>query len=180
MHLIQLVVVTLSLSVFFPLQATAATDDARMKERLKALNESIESELEQLRTQSQQTPEEEAKEEQERKEARARMAARTPQAQKEVEKLHKELLSMRGTRNFRELGFSVNNKPATEWKKRMEDTLERFRRDDDIAAEVKIAMTALLNLAMTQKWRMGGTTDSTQFFEEEIWAALEWKLNTDE
>lgn len=113
--------------------------------------------------------------EQERQAAIAKMVARTTPVQAEVQALYKELLAMRGTTNFAELGFSSKNKTATDWKQRTEALRDRIEKDDSIAPQVRAAPAYLLGLGLHREWRKGGTTDMSKWDEEMVLEGINWK-----
>ena len=96
-------------------------------------------------------------------------------AQKEIAALYKELRAMRGQR-FAELGFSVNNKQAVDWKKRTEAARERIEGDDYVAPLVKTGPGNLLLLGIDRAWRQGGQSKYSPSYEKNIQDALNWKM----
>ena len=112
----------------------------------------------------------------ERAAARARIAEKTAAAQAEVKVLYDELLAMRGTTAFTELGFSTKNQQATAWKTRVETLRDRMEKDWDIAGEVRAAPAYLLGLGLDKTWRSGGITDKSKWDAQMVQDALNWKL----
>jgi hypothetical protein len=121
------------------------------------------------------TPEQEAQQEKERQEYIRHMTEVTAPAQKELGSLYKELLSMRGTQQFKELCFSTKNKMATDWKKRAEAFRERIMHDDNIAVQVRAAAGHMIAIGIDSVWRAGGHTQQSKYFDEEIRTAINWK-----
>lgn len=108
--------------------------------------------------------------------ARERMAKKTLPVQAELNKLYKELLSMRNTSEFKQLGFSGKNKTSSEWKNRVNALAERIKTDDDIPIMVKIGPSYLIQLGMDKAWREGATTSDSKWNTQMVQDALNWKL----
>lgn len=105
----------------------------------------------------------------------ALVAKHSVAAQKEIAGLYKELKAMRGQR-FGELGFSVNNKPAVDWKKRTEAARERIASDSHVAPIVKTGPGNLLLLGQDRAWRQGGQSKYSPSYEKNVQDALNWKM----
>lgn len=119
------------------------------------------------------TPEQEEKKWQE---ARANMVKVTTPVQAELKALYAELLAMRGTKNFVELGFSKNNKIASDWKGRVEAFRTRIEKNTDIPPQVRAAPAYLLMLGMGREWRAGGNSDGSKGDMQMINDGINWKL----
>ena len=117
-----------------------------------------------------------AEEEQASKEARARIAQKTPPVQAEIKQLYDELLAMRNTMEFKELGFSGKNKTSNEWRNRVNALSARLKADDDIPINIKVAPGYLISLGMEKAWRQGSTTSDSKWNMQMVQDALNWKL----
>ena len=107
---------------------------------------------------------------------RQQLAQNTAAIQPELATLLNELETMRGTKEFAELGLSANNKKGAEWKSKVEALRTRIKADATIAPQVKAAPAALLGLALEKAWRSGSTTDMEKWHYNEVQEAINWKL----
>jgi predicted nucleotidyltransferase len=108
---------------------------------------------------------------------RKAMAARAEEVKPELLTLFKELEAMRDTQEFHELGFSVNNPVAVNWKKRVEEVEARLKNDDNLPMEVKIVPGVLLSLGLDYVWSNNGSDkiSDIEYDMELIAAGLNWK-----
>lgn len=120
-----------------------------------------------------QTPEQEEKEWQE---ARANMVKVTTPVQSELKALYTELLAMRGSKKFVELGFSKNNVLASEWKAKVEAFRARIENNNDIPLQVRAAPAYLLTIGFDRAWRAGRTNADSTWNMQMINDGINWKL----
>ena len=109
--------------------------------------------------------------------ARKAITARAEEVKPKLAALLRELEAMRNTRQFRELGFSAKNHTATHWKKRVEETEERLKADDNLPAEVKIVPAVLLSLGLDYVGQNKGADKKSdiEYDLELIRTGLDWK-----
>ncbi|MDR2947031.1 MAG: hypothetical protein LBV79_09825 [Candidatus Adiutrix sp.] len=95
----------------------------------------------------------------------------------ELAALFQELQGMRNTQAFRELGFSGNNRPAAEWKARVEQCRARLAADENVPVQVKALPGALLSLGLA--WVRHDDSDSmVQWHLEQVNSGLDWYFGT--
>lgn len=115
----------------------------------------------------------------ERAARRAMLVKRTIPVQAEIKALYDELLAMRGTREFIELGYSGNNKCSSAWKNEVEALRDRMEKDSDLPIEVRVAPGHMLGLGLSKKWRAGKNTSDSKFDAQMVKDALNWKMPED-
>jgi uncharacterized protein (DUF736 family) len=109
------------------------------------------------------------------------MTARAEEVKPELADLLSELEAMRETPEFRELGFSADNKVAADWKKRVEEARDYLEGDESLPIQVKEVPAALLSLGQNYIWQNSGASNADNIEGDlaQIEAGLTWKWDED-
>lgn len=108
--------------------------------------------------------------------ARAEMVKAAAPVQAELKALYEELLAMRGSKDFVEMGFSAKNKLASNWKARVEAFRQRIAPMDVLPVQVRAAPAYLLTIGFDREWRKGRTNADSKWNMQMITDGINWKL----